>query len=73
MIFEFSTELLANMMRTDYYARHIVLDGIPRDHTIVRVGLNKRDNLDVLTRDADGCASLERKAVTIRDLRGVSK
>lgn len=73
MIFEFSSELLVNMMRTDYCARYIVLDGIPTDHTVVEVRLNRRDNLEVVTKDADGVASPERKAVTIRDLRGVSK
>ncbi len=70
MIFEFSSKLLVEMMRTDNYTRIIILDGIPTDHSVLSLKLNEHDNLEVLTKDADGEASFERKAITIRDLRG---
>jgi hypothetical protein len=70
MIIEIAPELLVEMFRTDHLARHVVIDGIPRDHYLVEARVNMSGIIELVCVNSDTDESLERKAVTLTDLRG---
>lgn len=69
MIYEVTPQVLVQMFETDNVIRCVILDGIPKHSRFIEAKINRAGNVELIF-DSAAETMFERKAITIKDLRG---